>query len=195
LVRIDHVIYATADLDAASARVEAELGLTALAGGRHQGLGTHNRIVPLGGGYLELLAVVDPEEAAGSALGAAVQARIAREGDGLFGWAVAVADVKPVAARLRTPISTIRRGELSANLTGLLEAMREPFPPFFISRDPGAPDPGAGGHAGGVTWIEVSGDATSLAHWLGGVDLPVRVVPGAPGVRAVGIGERRFGRR
>ena len=192
-MRFDHVIYATADLDAASARVEAELGLTALAGGRHEGLGTHNRIVPLGGGYLELLAVVDPEEAAGSVLGAAVQARIAREGDGLFGWAVAVDDVQPVAARLRTSISTIRRERLSAHLTGLPEAMGEPFLPFFVSRDPGATDPGADGDAGGITWIEVAGDAARLAHWLGGVDLHVRVVAGAPRVRAVGIGEHRFG--
>jgi hypothetical protein len=36
-VRIDHVIYATADLDAATARVESELGLQVQAGGRHEG--------------------------------------------------------------------------------------------------------------------------------------------------------------
>jgi hypothetical protein len=55
-VRIDHVIYAAADLDEAAARIERELGLAVHGGGRHEGLGTHNRIVPLGGGYLELLA-------------------------------------------------------------------------------------------------------------------------------------------
>ena len=55
-MRIDHVIYATRDLDGATAMVEAQLGLTAVAGGRHEGVGTHNRIVPLGDGYLELLA-------------------------------------------------------------------------------------------------------------------------------------------
>jgi hypothetical protein len=81
LVRIDHVIYATADLEVAAARLEGELGLPALVGGRHEGLGTHNRIVPLGGGYLELLAVADPAEAAGSRLGRALQARIARAPD------------------------------------------------------------------------------------------------------------------
>ena len=168
------MIYATADLDAASARVESDLGLTAVAGGRHEGLGTHNRIVPLGWGYLELLAVADSDEAAGSELGAALQARIDREGDGLFGWVVLVADVKPVAARLGTSITTIRREGLSADLTGLAEALREPFLPFFVSRDPGTPDPGEGADTGGITWIEVSGDAARVAHWLGDTDLPVR---------------------
>jgi len=189
LVRIDHVIYATGDLDAATARIEATLGLEAVAGGRHEGLGTHNRIVPLGGGYLELLAVADPDEAAGSAFGRALLGRIAQGGDGLAGWAVAVDDVGQVAARLGTSISTIAREGMSAQLTGLAEALREPFLPFFIGREPGVPDPGAAGGAGGITWIEVSGNLVRLERWLGAAQLPVRIVDGTPAVRAVGIGE------
>jgi hypothetical protein len=193
-MRIDHVIYACADLDAAAARVEAQLGVAAVGGGRHERIGTHNRIVPLGGGYLELLAIADPDEAAGSALGAAVQARIAARGDGLMGWAVAVDAVEPVAARLGTAISTIAREGLSAHLTGVEEAMREPFLPFFIARDPGVPDPAAGGDAGvaGITRLEVSGDAARLELWLGGAELPVRVVDGAPGVRALAVGSHEL---
>jgi hypothetical protein len=191
-VRIDHVIYATADLDAAAARVEAELGLVAVAGGRHEGLGTHNRIVPLGRGYLELLAVADPEEAASSELGRAVHARIAAEGEGLLGWAVAVDDVRPVAARLGTPITTIKREGMSARLTGLADALHEPFLPFFIGRAPRVAEPGASGEAGGITWIELAGDRARLARWLGGAELPVRVVNGAPDVRAIGVGDREF---
>jgi hypothetical protein len=191
-MRIDHVIYATADLDAAAARVERDLGVAVRGGGRHDGLGTHNRIAPLGGGYLELLAVADPAEAAGSALGAAVQARIAAAGDGLMGWAVAVDAVEPVAARLGTELSTIARAGLSARLTGVAEAMREPFLPFFIARDPGVPDPAAGGGAGGIAWLEVAGDAARLERWLGGAKLPVRVVEGPPAVRAMGVGAREW---
>ncbi len=104
-VRIDHVIVASADLDAAAARLEAEHGLRASGGGRHEGLGTHNRIVPLGGGYLEILAVADAEEAARSQLGRALAASIARTGEGLMGWALAVDDVVPVAERLGTPVT------------------------------------------------------------------------------------------
>ena len=191
-MRIDHVIYAAADLDAATARVESELGLQARGGGRHEGLGTHNRIVPLGGGYLELLAVADPDEAASSDFGRGLLARLAHGGDGLLGWAVAVDEVDSVARRLGTTVTTIRRAGLSAQLTGLAEAMREPALPFFISRDPGVPDPGSDGDAGGITWIEVAGDAARLENRLDLSALPVRVVDGRPSVRAVGIGEREF---
>jgi hypothetical protein len=193
-VRIDHVIYATADLDAAAARIEAELGLPARGGGRHEGLGTHNRIVPLGDGYLELLAVADSAEAEGSDLGRAVQRRIDEVGEGLLGWAVEVDDIAPHAARLGIGTSTIARQGLSAHLAGLAEAMREPFLPFFIARDKGIADP-AGERAGpGIAWVEVAGDKRRLDAWLGGADLPVRVVEGDPmGVRAAGIGQLRFG--
>jgi Glyoxalase-like domain len=176
-VRIDHVIYAAADLDEAAARIERELGLAVHGGGRHEGLGTHNRIVPLGGGYLELLAIADPDEAAGSDLGRAL---LARDGDGLCGWAVAVDDVEPVARRLGTPVTTISRSGLSARLT------------FFISRDHDSLDPGAGSDAGGITWLEVAGDAARLERWLDCAGLPIRTVDGPPAVRAVGIGEREL---
>jgi hypothetical protein len=191
-VRIDHVIYAAADLDAAAARIESELGLPAGGGGRHEGLGTHNRIVPLGGGYLELLAVVDPAQAARSDVGRWALARLARGGDGLLGWVVAVDDIDAVARRLGTAITTIRRAGFSARLAGLAQAMHEPFLPFFISRDPGVPDPGGGGDAGGITWIELAGDAARLERWLDFTRLPVRVGNGPPAVLAVGIGERAF---
>jgi hypothetical protein len=189
-MRIDHVILAATDLEAAAARLATEHGLRAEGGGRHEGMGTHNRVVPLGGGYLELLAIADPEEAAGSELGRAVSGRIERAGDGPMGWAVAVEEIGPVARLLGTEVTTISRQGLTARLTGLAEAMAEPFLPFFIERDPGIPDPGAAGDAGGIEWIEVAGDAAKLADWLGGVDLPVRVIAGAPAVVAVGVGGR-----
>jgi hypothetical protein len=191
-VRIDHVIYATADLDVAAALVERELGLPVLAGGRHEGLGTHNRIVPLGGGYLELLAIADPEEAATTELGRVLQALIEGTGEGLCAWAVAVDDVEPIAQRLDLAISTSTRQGLSARLTGLTEALREPLLPFFIARDHRVVNPGAAADGGGITWLELGGDAARLEPWLGGAELPLRVVEGAPGVRAVGIGEREF---
>jgi len=100
-VRIDHAIWATQDRDAAASH-------------------THNRIVPLGGGYLELLAVADADEAAGS------------------------------------------------------------------------PDPGEGGDAGGLSWVEVAGDAGRVREWLGGVGLPVRVQQGEPALLAVDVGEREL---
>ena len=84
-----------------------------------------------------------------------------------------------------------RREGLSARLTGL-EALHEPFLPFFISRDHDVADPGVGNDAGGIAWVEVAGDAPRLERWLGGAALPVRVVEGEDGMRAVGIGEREL---
>ena len=189
-MRIDHVIYAAEDVEAVAARIGNELGVTAVGGGRHEGHGTHNRIVPLGGGYLEVLGVADPHEAAGSDFGRGLLTRLAGVGEGWLAWVVTVQDVDPVARRLGTTITTLRREGLSARLTGVAEAIQEPFLPFFVSRDPGVADPGADGDAGGITWIELAGDAARLERWLDAAPLPVRVVDGVAAVRAVGIGDR-----
>jgi hypothetical protein len=191
-MRIDHVIYATQELDAAAARLEAEHGLVADAGGRHEGIGTENRIVPLGGGYLELIAVVDHAEAERSALGHALARRIGERGEGLMGWVVAVDDVVAEAGRTGAELSVIEREGLRARLAGVATAMAEPALPFFIERDPGIADPGAAGDAGGITWIEVGGDAARLQAWLGGAELPVRVGAREPALLGVGIGDREL---
>ncbi len=69
---------------------------------------------------------------------------------------------------------------MTAYVTGVVEALREPQLPFFVQADARAPHPGDGGEAGGLTWIEVAGDEARLREWLGGASLPVRVVDGAP---------------
>jgi len=190
-MRIDHIIYATRDLDATAARLEAEHGLVAKGGGRHTGIGTENRIFPLGGGYLELIAVADYAEAERSALGHELAERIRERGEGLMGWVVAVDDVVAEAGRTGAELSTIERDGLRARLAGVATAMTEATLPFFIERDEGIADPGEAGDAGGITWVEVAGDAQRLRAWLGdGADLPVRVREGEPAVLAVGIGER-----
>ena len=119
-MRIDHVIYGTTDLDAATERIERELGLQVVAGGRHDGQGTHNRFVPLGDAYLELLAIHDREEAASSPIGRILLERIT--GDGLIAWAVRADNVPAIAQRLGTQLVTVRRDALTAQLTGVEEA-------------------------------------------------------------------------
>jgi hypothetical protein len=187
-MHIDHAILATADLDAAARHLGDEHGLEVSGGGRHLGIGTENRIVPLGPGYIELIAVVDREEARQTPLGRALAERILATGEGLMGWVVAVEDARAEAARTGADLSVIERSGLRATLAGVATAMAEPTLPFFIERDPGIGDPGASGTAGGLTWVEVAGDERRLAAWLGHAELPVRVVPGSPAVRAVGIG-------
>ena len=191
-MRIDHAIWATQDRDAAAEHFERVHGLTAAGGGRHDGIGTHNRIVPLGGGYLELLAVADAEEAASSPLGRTVVETLASVGEGWMGWAVTVTNAEDVASRLGTELTDISRDGFSARLTGVAEALAEPTLPFFVERGPGTPDPGEGGDAGGLAWVEVAGDAGRVREWLGGVELPVRVQPGEPALLAIGVGEREL---
>ncbi len=191
-MRIDHVIYATPRLDETAARLEVEHGLVARGGGRHVGIGTENRIVPLGPGYLELIAVADIAEAERSALGLALATRIHERGEGLLGWVVAVDNVVAEASRTGAELSVIERAGLRARLAGVATAMSEPALPFFIERDAGVADPGEDGDSGGISWVEVSGDATRLSAWLGGADLPVRVSDGEPALLGVGIGEREL---
>jgi hypothetical protein len=181
-VRIDHVIYGTPDLDAGAARF-ASAGLTVVPGGAHEGIGTHNRLVPLGGSYIEILAVLDPAMAAASPIGRLIAERIG-QGDGWIGWAVAVPDAPTVAARLGLSLVEVRR-EGSVSLAGLTEALTEPFLPFFIEReDTTGP--------GGIERVEVSGDAGRLTAWLDGAELPVDVRDGAPAMRAVTVRGRRL---
>jgi Glyoxalase-like domain len=118
-VNIDHVIWKAADLDRGAARIAGQYGLTDDGGGRHVGIGTHNRVFPLGGGYLEVLAVADPQEAARSPLGRT----IVDAPEGLFGWAVAVDDVDAHADRLSLEVTTIAREDLTARLAADAERL------------------------------------------------------------------------
>jgi hypothetical protein len=191
-MRVDHVIYGTGDLDAAAARFADEFGLPVVPGGRHDGLGTHNQLVPLGdGSFIELLAVANREEAMRSPLGAALCAAIERR-DGLLGWAVGVEDIDGHAGRLGTLISTVGRQGMVARLTGVMEALAEPCLPFFIERGPDLNLRSVTRAKAGLVWIEVAGNAGRLEQWVGGVQLPVRVVDGPPGVCAIGIGNREL---
>ena len=59
LPRIDHIIIGAKNLKAAGDHVYDTYGLASYVGGRHQGWGTENIIVPLGEAYLEIAAVFD----------------------------------------------------------------------------------------------------------------------------------------
>ena len=95
----DHVILAVDDLDAAAGALEEREGLASVAGGRHPGWGTSNRIVPLGESYLELVTVVDAEEANGSGFGRAVL-RALDDGRPLVGTP---AEDRPICEPSRAP--------------------------------------------------------------------------------------------
>jgi catechol 2,3-dioxygenase-like lactoylglutathione lyase family enzyme len=98
-VRIDHLIFATPDLDATVDALEGRFGVRADPGGKHLGVGTHNALVGLGDAtYLEIIAP-DPDQPAPSTarpfgLDTVPQPRFA-------GWAVACGDINVAIARSR----------------------------------------------------------------------------------------------
>jgi hypothetical protein len=98
-VYLDHVLVPVADLEAAAQRLLTEYGLRALAGGRHPGAGSANMIVPLGRTYLELIAVVDQDEAQSVPRSLRV-AEAAREGRAFATWAARTDDLEAARSAL-----------------------------------------------------------------------------------------------
>ncbi len=182
MLAIDHVILPARDLAIAAAELEARHGLAWVEGGRHPAWGTANRIVPLGGTYLELVSVVDAEAAARSDFGRWIGAAIPGRP---LGWAVRTDAIDAVGRRLRLPVLAGSRVDPSgADITwrsvGLDIAVREPGLPFFIQWGDGVPLPGAAAvaHRGGPVTLKrlsVTVDPNRLADWLGDHDLPIDV--------------------
>lgn len=195
LVSIDHLIIAVADLDEAAATLERSVGLGSTDGGRHDALGTANRLAWFGDSYVELVTVVDPDVARRSWLGAPTLAALER-GGGFAGWALRTdaldADVRAAratGARFGDP----QPGERT-RADGRIVRWRLALPgpigpaelPFLIERDESSAE-----------WTPADRAARALApHPIGGparldvVELPTLDVP-----RAILAYLRTFGLR
>ncbi|MFL5770347.1 MAG: VOC family protein [Chloroflexota bacterium] len=182
LVGIDHVVLAVDNPDATASLLEEKLGLRPAEGGRHERLGTFNRLVWLGDSYLEVIGVFDRALAETSWIGRPVLDALDR-GGGLATWAVAVDDldaqlrwlppdsgfVGPLDGERRRPDERVVRWRLAHPPT------LTPTTPFLIEHDPAGaewtPDErsarAAEEHANGgrvrLASIEVVTDAPAVA--------------------------------
>jgi hypothetical protein len=163
---VDHVLLPVDNLEQAALRIRERFGLHAIAGGRHPKVGTANQIVPLGLQYLELIAVVDPHEAAGSRLGARVATAL-KQGRPFVAWALRTRDLNAVRAKLEEagwdlpPVAEGSRkrpdGKMLRWRTQDVDQGADPSAlPFVIEwRIPDGLHPGqaAASHGGGVTTL------------------------------------------
>ncbi len=194
---LDHVILATADIDACAARLEREHGLASVAGGRHAGHGTGNRIVPLGSTYIEIMGIVDAEEAEGGPMGSWLRDQTA-QGDRQAACCLradgpAFTALSERLAVRPLPMSRDAPGgaTLTWRLAGLAEAMADCSRPFFIDWDvPPQLHPAAGDAPhrvapDGFAWLELSGDTDAIRAWLGEEVAGIHITPAeSPGLRA-----------
>lgn len=143
-VRVDHIVLAVPNLAQSLRHVERNWGLQAAGGGRHDGTGTQNAIVPLGGAYLELVTVVSETEARGHGFGTLVLEALEQDRT-LAGWVIALGNLPGAGGQRLT------RGGVDVMLFGLEGARRTPARPFFLYRAPGQDSPGVLG-AGDAHW-------------------------------------------
>ena len=192
---IDHLIVCVGDLDNAARNFKNRLGLSSIEGGRHPGHGTANRIIPLGGCYIELLAVVDPSEAKDSAFGnwAIGRTKTAR---GVDAVCIRTDDLAAVCTRLGLePTAMSRRRpdgtELKWSTAGLDLAIENSLP-FFIEwhvaedQMPGRSQVIHDREVNGIEEIVLSGDTARLAKWTENVPA-IRIVEGHSSIVSVSL--------
>ena len=205
---IDHLVIAVADPDLAAVELEARLGLPSGGGGRHDRLGTFNRLVWLGDTYLELIGVFDASLARTSWIGApTLQALDA--GGGLATWAIAsdavdhdVAALRARGSALHEPIAGERvrpDGRVVRWRLAAAERLGGDLPPFLIEHDPASAEwspPERAAHAEGparLDVLELAVDAVdrSSQAYLRSLGLRFRPSLAGGGARDADIGSQR----
>lgn len=194
----DHALIAVHDLDTSARRFLEDYGLASVPGGRHPGHGTANRIIPLGSDYVELIAVVDHDEAKSSPLGTTVARLTESRAERLFALCLRTDSIIEVAARLDSPAVPMHRERpdgavLEWKLAGLEITLLEPSLPFFIQWNVTRADhPGASvaehrSDPSGIAWVSVAASAEDLDAHIGPHALDIRSASHGDGVVEIGI--------
>jgi len=196
-LQLSQVIFGVRDLDVASARFRT-LGFEVLDGGIHPGVGTANRIIPLGEAYLELLGVVSVPQAGASAYGRALLAATA-DGDRLVRWSLRTDAIDSVAGRLGLTVEHRRRLRpdgvvLTWRAAGLDVALRDGTLPFFMQWDHPDQFPGRAiaRHPNGATRLSAlavsPSDPERFQAFTAGAGAPLRHLDGSdPGLWSVTV--------
>jgi len=194
-VWIDHIAIGVDDLDTGAAEFRRRYGLGAVSGGVHPE-GTRNRNIPLRPPqYIELVEVWHDA----APLGRLTAEKLAR-GERLLGMAIEAGHIEEIANRfgIRPETGQI---ELPDGTTGTWSHLAHPtetWLPFYISYATGIAgrqervarwqqrydDAGHDRPPGAIRGVEIGGDPEVLTQWLGGGALPLRHVPGTPGLHS-----------
>lgn len=181
LLGIDHLVIAVQSPEAAAEVLERDLGLAVTGGGRHETMGTYNRLAFLGDTYLELIGVFDAGLVRSSqvfAVGNAALAFLDTRGEGLATYALASDDVRGDVARLRTAGSPIGEPVAGQRVRPDGEAVRwvTAFPelgperaPFLIEHEMAGAEWGPEARSERATFRHPGGGRVRLAS----VELPV----------------------
>jgi catechol 2,3-dioxygenase-like lactoylglutathione lyase family enzyme len=194
---IDHLVYATPDLDAAVEWLAAALGVRPMPGGRHPGFGTRNALLDLGAGaYLELIGI---DAGAGAVPDGPRPFGLDRmTGPRLAGWAAKADGIEQCVARARRfgydpgPVQSMSRRRPDG--TDLHWRLTSPGPhpvevvPFLIEWAPDAPHPSTTS-ASGCRLVSFTGahpDPDAVAAMLRALGVEFAVEPAtAAALRAV----------
>jgi hypothetical protein len=184
------VIVLVSDLGRARRDFESR-GFAVADGGGHPGRGTGNLIVAFGTQYLELLAVIDPDEAKSSAFGRPVVDALASRGPGLARWSLESSGIDAVGVRLGLPVERRERVRpdgktITWRSVAVDDAWREPWRCSYMAWEDAELHParliephpnGATGFASLEVGVPRRSDAVD---WMGG-HLPAGVMlrPGA----------------
>ncbi|MHB1527268.1 MAG: VOC family protein [Candidatus Dormibacteria bacterium] len=202
MIRIDHVLFATTDLQLGARQLLIGHGLESVEGGHHPHWGTANRIAPIGSQYLELVTAYDRELAATNPFGRAVLAEADPDSLRPLAVCLAVDDLSEVALRLGLESTAGSRTLPSGGVVGWrsvgMEAAFSPRRlPFFIEWDQLSQHPSQSGPRNlplAIARVEVGGDETRLRSWLVEEVAGLELVGGAPGLRGIELSMAAGGR-
>jgi hypothetical protein len=195
---LDHLVYATPDIDGTVDELAERLGVRATAGGRHPGIGTRNALLGLdGGAYLEIIGV---DREAGARPDGPRPFGLDRIGEPrLAAWAASATGIDDVVARARKagydpgPVQPMSRRrpdgvELQWRLT-FPSAEPVELVPFLIEWGDGVAHPSTTSESGcrlvGFSGEHPEPDGVVAALQALGVDLVVRTALAGPALLAV----------